>query len=161
MMSRCYDEGHVSFSNYGARGITVCDDWHDVRRFIEDIERLLGVRPAGTTLDRLNNDDDYRVGNVRWATPKQQAQNRRAPSGRQPWPDEPGALVAGWGRSATGGYCGVLRRKPRSGGRPETNRWRCEHHHEITGAAVACANTEAGQRNPGYVRALLAEETSS
>ena len=53
----------------GGRGIQVCDRWHDVRLFIEDIERIPGRRPAGMILDRgPDNDGNYEAGNVRWAS---------------------------------------------------------------------------------------------
>jgi hypothetical protein len=77
MLARCEDPVHKYYKYYGGRGITVCLRWHDVRLFIEDIERDLGPRPPGLTLDRIDNDGNYEPGKVRWATRKAQAQNRR------------------------------------------------------------------------------------
>jgi hypothetical protein len=58
MMSRCHNSRHHNYHRYGGRQpypITVCPRWHDVRAFVEDIERLLGPRPEGCTLDRKRN----------------------------------------------------------------------------------------------------------
>ena len=84
-MQRCYYESHPGYRNYGARGIAVCDRWHDVRLFIEDIEREIGLRPEGKyesgrpmyELDRINNNGNYEPGNVRWATVSEQHKNTR------------------------------------------------------------------------------------
>lgn len=77
MIGRTSRPGDAEYKNYGGRGITVCDRWRDPREFIADIERLLGPRPAGRTLDRIDNDGSYEPGNVRWATRKQQRENQR------------------------------------------------------------------------------------
>jgi hypothetical protein len=77
MMQRCYRPDHHAYAYYGGRGIEVCDRWHDVRLFIEDIERDLGPRPDGMTLDRINNNGNYEPGNVRWATHSEQTLNQR------------------------------------------------------------------------------------
>jgi hypothetical protein len=78
MMRRCYDQRDSHYPRWGGRGIRVCDRWHDVRLFIEDIERELGGRPVGMSLDRWpDNDGDYRPENVRWADPLGQWQNSR------------------------------------------------------------------------------------
>lgn len=92
MMARCYKPGSKDYKNYGARGIEVYRPWHDVRNFVADIEAEIGPRPEGTydsgwsryTLDRIDNDGDYRPGNMRWATRLQQVHNRR------PLPPRPG-----------------------------------------------------------------------
>lgn len=77
MMSRCYNPNVKSYRDYGARGIYVCDRWKDPRLFIEDIEREIGPRPPGMTLDRIDNDGPYGPGMVRWATRSQQIRNSR------------------------------------------------------------------------------------
>jgi Staphylococcus phage HNH endonuclease len=85
IMQRCYMPQHVHYANYGGRGITVCDRWHDVSLFIEDIERDIGPRPEGQhpsgravyTLDRKDNNGHYEPGNVRWATWSEQRRNQR------------------------------------------------------------------------------------
>jgi len=77
MMTRCYNPSYSGWDNYGGRGITVCRRWHDPALFIQDIEQLIGPRPPGLTLDRINNNRGYEPGNVRWASRTEQNRNSR------------------------------------------------------------------------------------
>jgi hypothetical protein len=76
MLQRCENPDVDSYRYYGAKGRSVCDRWHDITAFIADIERDLGPRPEGMTLDRMNNQGNYEPGNVRWATAAEQVANR-------------------------------------------------------------------------------------
>lgn len=73
MMKRCYDKGAADFKNYGAKGIVVCEQWHDPLIFIKD----MGDPPDNSyTLDRINPFGNYEPSNCRWATQKVQQNNR-------------------------------------------------------------------------------------
>jgi hypothetical protein len=76
MMQRCYNPSNAKYSRYGGRGILVCEEWQNAEVFISDIARLLGARPLGYSLDRINNDGPYDPINVRWASAKTQSANR-------------------------------------------------------------------------------------
>lgn len=73
MMTRCYNENHKGFKYWGGRGITVCDRWKNFENFLAD----MGSRPAGNSIDRIDNDSGYEPSNCRWATAAQQLSNTR------------------------------------------------------------------------------------
>lgn len=77
MLHRCQNPNNAGFLNYGGRGIKVCEDWQNLPNFISWVENNLGPRPPQYSLDRINNNGDYRPGNVRWADAKTQAANKR------------------------------------------------------------------------------------
>ncbi len=77
MIARCLSPIHKDYANYGGRGITIWNPFHNFRRWLECIEEELGPRPKGHTLDRIDNDGHYAPGNLKWSDHKEQRRNQR------------------------------------------------------------------------------------
>ena len=73
MKLRCNYRCYQHYDCYGGRGIKICKRWMRFQNFLAD----MGERPPNHSLDRINNDGDYKPSNCRWATRSMQAKNRR------------------------------------------------------------------------------------
>lgn len=76
MVQRCTNSKHKNYKNYGGRGIIVCEEWLDIKKFIAWAE---STHPniEGYTLDRIDNDKGYNPDNCRWTDKTTQAINQR------------------------------------------------------------------------------------
>ena len=73
MKQRCDNPNAPEYELYGGRGVTYPDEWKTFKGFVDD----MGVRPNGTSLDRINPFGNYSKDNCRWATKLEQQHNLR------------------------------------------------------------------------------------
>jgi hypothetical protein len=72
MLGRCECPSRKDYEHYGAKGIAVCERWHTFENFLAD----MGEAPEGMSLDRIDGTKGYSPDNCRWATLKEQNDNR-------------------------------------------------------------------------------------
>lgn len=78
MKQRCTNPNNHKFRIYGARGITVCEEWmNSFESFFDYVSRLPHFGEKGRSIDRIDVNGNYEPGNVRWATASEQQQNKR------------------------------------------------------------------------------------
>lgn len=115
MKSRCLNENDKRFSDYGGRGIGICDEWlGDFETFLSD----MGRPPTLThSIDRIDNSRGYSKDNCQWATPAEQGRNKR--NNHLLTVNGETKTIAAWSE-VSGGMAGTIIRRVNAG-------WSAEH----------------------------------
>ena len=97
MLQRCENPNNRSFANYGGRGISVCDEWHDYPTFRG--WALANGYEESLSIDRIDTNGNYEPSNCRWTTSSVQLSNRRHYRRKDMWKeveaiDENGKVIA-------------------------------------------------------------------
>ena len=74
MKARCYNKSNPAYKHYGERGISVCEEWQDIIKFVAWAD---STYIEGYTLDRIDNAGNYEPSNCRWVDATTQAINQR------------------------------------------------------------------------------------
>lgn len=74
MIQRCYNKKQKAYSNYGGRGITVCEEWKEFENFYN---WALKEYKQGLSIERIDVDKNYCPENCKWIKVEEQAKNRR------------------------------------------------------------------------------------
>lgn len=115
MKTRCNNKSDHLYRLYGARGITVCDEWRDSFEAFRDWAQGSGYRDD-LTIDRIDSNGPYSPENCQWATYKEQENNRR--NNRIITCDGVTKTLSQWS-SATGIHRGTIQYRLNHGWTPE------------------------------------------
>lgn len=74
MKQRCNNKNYTNYEYYGARGITICEEWLDINNFIND---MYPSYKEGLSIDRIDNNKGYSKDNCRWSDKSTQVRNTR------------------------------------------------------------------------------------
>ena len=98
---RCCNPKHPAFSNYGGRGIKIYEPWLDSKNFIDYCDVVLGPKPVGHSIDRIDNNLGYIPGNLKWSSHSEQQSNRRSYGKGYSWSNTGSYFVVQWNIGGT------------------------------------------------------------